>query len=87
MSETPTERIEAGWVLERADSSPAKPWYWAAGQIDPTRSSAWTQNHMAAIRFARRDDAKAVADRFMRKATIEVRACEHQWSLPTPSPQ
>jgi hypothetical protein len=75
---------ERAWLLERADSDPAAPWYWAAGQIDPTRSSAWTQNHLAAIRFARRDDAHAVAHRLMRKASIEVRICEHEWAALLP---
>jgi hypothetical protein len=71
---------ERAWLLERADSDTAAPWYWAAGQIDPSRSSAWTQNHMAAIRFARREDAQAVADRLMRKVPVDVRVCEHEWS-------
>lgn len=79
--------VEHGWVLERADSSPAEPWYWAAGQIDPTRSSAWTQNHMAGIRFARREDAEAVSYRLMRKAKIDVRVCAHEWSAALPHNQ
>lgn len=66
------------WVLELADSS--EPHYWAAGQIDPRRSSAWTFNHMAAIRFARREDAQAVADRLMKKAGVNVRVCDHLWA-------
>lgn len=70
---------ETGWVLERADSSASEPWYWAAGQIDPSRSSAWTQNHMAAIRFARRADAERVAKHLMRKVPIDVRICQHVW--------
>lgn len=77
-----TKADESGWVLERADSSPAEPWYWAAGQLDPTRSSAWTQNSYEAIRFARRIDAANVEARFMRKASIDVRICEHVWEHP-----
>lgn len=80
MSDKYTE--ETGWVLEQADSPSFEPRYWAAGQIDPTRSSAWTQNHMAAIRFAREVDAKAVADRLMSKAFVAVRVCCHKWSTP-----
>ncbi len=77
----PPDTTEAfAWVLERADSDAAAPWYWAAGQIDPSRSSAWTQNHMAAIRFARREDAQAVAHRLMRKVPIDVRVCQHGWT-------
>lgn len=71
---------EAGWLLERADSDVSAPWYWAAGQIDPRRSSSWTQNHAAAIRFAREVDAKAVSKRLMKKAGIDVRVCKHIWS-------
>lgn len=70
------------WVLERDDSPVSEPHYWAAGQIDPTRSSAWTFNHMAAIRFARREDAQAVADRLMKKAGVNVRVCDHLWATP-----
>lgn len=81
----PQPSEERGWLLERADSDTASPWYWAAGQIDPSRSSAWTQNHMAAIRFARREDAQAVADRLMRKVPVAVRVCEHEWSPHQPA--
>lgn len=69
---------EFGWVIERADSSAAEPKYWAAGQVDAARSSAWTSNHMQAIRFARELDASRVADRIMKG--IDVRICEHGWS-------
>lgn len=72
-------RDETGWVLEHSDSPTSAPRYWAAGQVDPLRSSAWTENHMAAIRFARSVDAQAVADRLMKKAGVAVRVCEHQW--------
>lgn len=71
---------ETGWVLEHADSPVSQPRYWAAGQIDPIRSSAWSENNMAAILFARREDAQNVADRLMRKADVPVRVCEHVWS-------
>lgn len=70
----------SAWVLEHADSPTSRPRYWAAGQIDPLRSSAWTENHMAAIRFAREDDAQAVANRLMVKAGVAVRVCEHTWT-------
>lgn len=72
----------SAWVLEHGDSPTHAPRYWAAGQIDPTRSSAWTENHMAAIRFAREEDAAAVRDRLMKKAGVPVRVCEHIWAEP-----
>lgn len=70
----------SAWVLEHAESPSSQPRYWAAGQIDPARSSSWTENHMAAIRFARSEDAQAVADRLMKKAGVPVRVCEHIWT-------
>ena len=39
---------ELGWVIEGAWSSPSTPEYWAG-------SSAWTSDHMKALRFARRE--------------------------------
>jgi hypothetical protein len=72
---------ESGWLIERADSSPAEPRYWAAGQREAERSSAWTSNHMQAIRFARKEDAERVAARIMKD--IDVRICEHDWSVTT----
>jgi len=71
---------ETGWLLEHGDSPTNSPRYWAAGQIDPSRSSAWTENHNHAIRFARRIDAERVATRLMRKIPLEVRICQHEWS-------
>jgi hypothetical protein len=68
---------ETGWLIERGDSDPAKPWYWAAGQRDAERSSAWTQNHMQAIRFARKDDAEKVQRRLFKD--IAVRVAAHEW--------
>lgn len=70
--------VAVGWVIERADSSPAEPKYWAAGQRDAERSSAWTSNHMAAIRFARYDDAEKVANRLF--PDIKVRIAKHEWA-------
>ena len=68
---------EYAWLIERADSEVSAPWYWAAGQRDAERSSAWTQNHLAAIRFARREDAENVSKRLF--PDIAVRVCEHGW--------
>jgi hypothetical protein len=68
---------EMGWVIERGDSSPAEPKYWAAGQREAERVSAWTSNHMHAIRFCRKLDAERVADRIM--GGLHVRICEHSW--------
>lgn len=68
---------ESGWVIELADSDASEPKYWAAGQREAERSSAWTSNHEHAIRFARKLDAERVTERIMKG--ISVRVCEHQW--------
>ena len=69
---------ELGWLIERGDSEVAEPKYWAGTDRDPQRSSAWTSNHMEAIRFARRDDAEKVAKRAL--GGIGVRICDHIWA-------
>ncbi len=69
---------EFAWVIERGDTPVSEPKYWAAGQIDAARFSAWTSNHTQAIRFARKEDAENVANRIM-KGT-DVRICEHGWT-------
>lgn len=68
---------EYGWVIEHGASETSAPRYWAAGQIDPNRSSAWTGNDAHAIRFARKLDAERVAERTMKG--IPVRIAEHGW--------
>ena len=68
---------EFGWLIERGDSEVSAPKYWAAGMRDPATFSAWTSNHDQAIRFARKLDAKRVAERLMKD--IPVRICEHGW--------
>jgi hypothetical protein len=69
---------ESGWLIERADSSVAEPKYWAAGQRDAERTSAWTSNYMEAIRFARKADAEKTAYRLFPE--IAVRLAEHGWT-------
>jgi hypothetical protein len=75
----------SAWVIEHGASPVSQPRYWAAGQVNPHQSSAWTENHMHAIRFARQLDAERVADRIMGRSQIQVRVCEHIWSTPTGS--
>lgn len=60
---------ESGWVIE-LDSSPAsEPSYWTGKD--------WSENHMMAIRFARRIDAQRVHYHLL--PAIDVRICEHAW--------
>lgn len=73
-----------GWLIERADSSPPWPWYWAAWRETSARRSAWTQNPEQAIRFARREDAERTQRRLFKD--IRVRVCEHAWDAPALTP-
>jgi hypothetical protein len=61
---------ETGWVIERGDSQPSTPTYWAG----PDR---WSQDHMDAVRFTRQIDAARVASRETWLAPHRV--CEHVW--------
>lgn len=77
-------RDEYGWLIEHGTSPVSSPAYYAGGghwakePYDPRRSSAWTSNHLHAIRFARKLDAERFAERAM--AGIPVRVCEHAWA-------
>jgi hypothetical protein len=64
---------EIGWVIERGDSEPSAPTYWAG--LD----DRWSQDHMDAIRFARKRDAERISAR-MRYPNNRV--CEHMWCDP-----
>lgn len=75
-------RDESAWLIEHGDSSTAQPRYWAgAGAYcevaDARRSSSWTENHMQAIRFARKVDATRAAERCCHGITVRI--CEHMW--------
>lgn len=61
---------ETGWVIERGNSQPSTPTYWAG----PDR---WSQDHMDAVRFTRQIDAARVASRETWLAPHRV--CEHVW--------
>jgi hypothetical protein len=62
---------ETAWLIERGDSNPDAPTYWA-GPDD-----MWSQDHMDAIRFARKLDAERVSARLFYPNN---RICEHMWS-------
>lgn len=59
---------ETGWVIERGDSRPSAPAYWAG--------DAWSQDHLDAIRFVRKLDAERVSARM---TYPNNRVCEHIW--------
>lgn len=69
-----TDKTEFAWVIERGDSSPSAPTYWA-GPADHS-DGRWSQDHMDAIRFAREEDARRVAYHFRQP---NCRICEHGW--------
>lgn len=62
---------EYAWVIEGAWSHVQSPDYWAG-------SSAWSQDHNRALRFARKQDAEQAAA--MMLDGIRVRICEHVWT-------
>ena len=66
---------ELGWVIESGDSEPCAPKYWAG-------HFSWSADHLKAIRFARMEDAKAVADSERDLAdgpAMPHRIAEHVW--------
>jgi len=69
VEEMPGDEVEFGWVIERGDSTPATPTYWAGSEY-------WSQDHMDAVRFARKQDAERVACRLHGGYH---RVCEHGW--------
>ena len=71
---------QAGWVIEGAWSETSRPDYWVG-------SSAWSTDHMKALRFARKQDAQQAADLML--DGINYRICEHVWiesRLPASAP-
>lgn len=58
------------WVIEGGWTDIDEPDYWVG-------SSAWSNDHMQALRFARRQDAKQAADLMLHG--VNVRICEHSW--------
>lgn len=64
---------EYGWVIEGGWTSIDKPDYWVG-------SSAWSEDPLRALRFARRQDAQQAADLML--AGVNVRICEHEWMPP-----
>lgn len=61
---------EFAWVIERGDSQPHSPTYWSG--ID-----SWSQDHLDAVRFARKQDAERVAHSIRDGGYHRV--CEHGW--------
>ena len=61
------------WVIERGDSRPSQPTYWAG--IAATHST-WSEDHMDAVRFSRKQDAEKVACGL---GQGYHRVCDHGW--------
>lgn len=62
---------ESGWVIEGAWSEVSAPSYWCG-------SSAWSDDHMRALRFARKEDAEQAA--FFMLDGMNIRIAEHIWT-------
>lgn len=68
-----TEKQEVAWLVELKPSVVKTPTYWgfdADGEMD------WTSDNMAALRFAREEDAKRVIKYY---GWTEANAVEHMW--------
>jgi hypothetical protein len=64
------------WLIERQDSEVSSPAYFEGLLPHSERPHAiYTQDHLKAARFARQEDAAAVA----RGLPIETRVAEHGW--------
>lgn len=60
---------ETGWVIERADSEPSRPMYYAGFD--------WSYDNLKAMRFARREDAQKMC-RYMFPGEPH-RIADHMW--------
>jgi hypothetical protein len=63
------EGEETGWVIERADSEPSRPMYYAGFD--------WSYDNLKAMRFARRQDAELMS-RYMFPGEPH-RIADHMW--------
>lgn len=66
----------SAWLIEAAESDATAPLYWAGSFGD--ERDRWTDDHMAAVRLARRQDADAIC-RSGVLSGYAVRICEHAW--------
>lgn len=65
----PGSNEETGWVIERADSEPSRPMYYAGKD--------WSYDNLKAVRFARKQDAEAMC-RYMFPGEPH-RIADHMW--------
>lgn len=65
-----------GWLIEAAESSAAKPLYWAGSFGD--ERNRWTFNSRIAVRFCRKSDAESVERGVLNG--YAVRVAEHCWT-------
>jgi len=67
---------ETGWLIELASRSPSAPIYFAPNCVSTEKN--WSASPMRAIRFARREDAEALAT-YLVGDLNQVRIVEHRW--------
>ena len=68
-------KVMLAWVIEKGSGSDL--WYYA-----PTQPGEWTQDHLKACRFARKEDAEAIQFRHVERGHLPergTRVCEHGW--------
>ncbi len=66
-------KIETAWLIELKPSVVTTPTYWG---VDTDGELDWTSDRLAAIRFARSEDAKAIIKSY---GWTEAHPVEHQW--------
>lgn len=67
--------VEYGWLIEHEQSSLSSPLYFAP---DNGCGGNWSFNPLVAVRFARKQDAEAVASMVAQHGERH-RCCEHSW--------
>lgn len=79
------DKAETGWVIELGESEPSHPSYWMGPAERPAEwpFGMWSDKHLKAVRFSRKEDAEAVVKIITLLAGDDSRAqfriAEHCW--------
>lgn len=82
---------ETGWVIELGESEPSRPAYWTGPSENPAHwpFGLFSDDNLKAVRFARKEDAQAVANRTKACAHDDTRChfriADHMWCGSQPS--
>jgi hypothetical protein len=67
-----TPKYESGWVIEHGASEVSRPRYWGGVH-------GWTFENLKAVRFAREEDARSIAESMDDGVPDNYRIAEHGW--------